>query len=133
LFPTGRDEVAIGSYVHDHDRYDERALIELVASRQFTWQFRWRRPDFESYLDCRKLTLSRGNQPDRRVEWDRFRHDVPLRWAECGGAVPIVASILCFLVAPRFMCGFFVRREAKDHGTGKRIEGSSNRTKPQSS
>jgi orotate phosphoribosyltransferase len=40
------------------------------------------------------------------------------------GAVPIVASILCYAgLNQQPLVGFFVRKESKDHGTGKLIEG----------
>ncbi len=108
--------------------YDEQALLELVRIKAIQFgKFRLASGQISNfYLDCRKLTLdSAATNLIAAGMWEKFRDEVPAAVGGMAvGAVPIVASILCFAGLRSVpMCGFFVRREAKDHGTGKRIEG----------
>lgn len=96
----------------------ERRRVRLASGRE---------SDF--YLDLRQ-TLMRplGVELAGRLLLDRLRTGPPV--AAVGGmavgAVPVVAAVLAAaaregLAAP---VGFFVRREAKRHGLGRRIEGA---------
>ena len=108
--------------------YDEQRLVELV--RETALEF----GDFvlasgaraSYYLDCRKLTMdSRGINQVAAGIWQRLSTDVP---ASIGGmavgAVPLVAAVLAHADwHGASLRGFFVRKEAKTHGTRKQLEG----------
>jgi orotate phosphoribosyltransferase len=108
--------------------YDERLLIEMVRAKAVEFgTFRLASGQISNfYLDCRKLTLdSAATNLIAAGMWEKFQSEIPSAVGGMAvGAVPIVASVLCLagsLGVP--LLGFFVRKEAKDHGTGKLIEG----------
>ncbi len=108
--------------------YDERQLIQLVREKAVQFgKFRLASGQLSNfYLDCRKLTLdSTATNLIAAGMWEKFQGNVPAAVGGMAvGAVPIVASILCLAGLRQIpLCGFFVRKEAKDHGTGKLIEG----------
>lgn len=113
--------------------YDRNALIELVREKALRFG------DFtlasgkkaKFYLDCRCVTLdSRGA--------NLIASGMIASWAEkwpdavggmAVGAVPITAAILTSVGAGAVaksngdLRGFFVRKEAKEYGAGRQIEG----------
>lgn len=112
----------------------ERAeLLELILRHSFERRrvvlASGRESDF--YLDLRTtLMRPRGLQLAGRLLFDRLRRGP--RVDAVGGmvvaAVPVVASIVLAAAAAedewRGLVGFFVRKETKQHGMGKRIEGA---------
>jgi orotate phosphoribosyltransferase len=108
--------------------YQESRLIELVRAHALVFgEFRLASGATANfYLDCRKLTLqSEGANQIAAGIWSRIERDLPDAIGGMAvGAVPIVASVLS-LAGWRGVClaGFFVRKEAKQHGTGKSLEG----------
>lgn len=108
--------------------YDERALIDLVRAKAIQFgTFRLASGQISNfYLDCRKLTLdSAATNLIAAGMWEKIGRDLPAAVGGMAvGAVPIVSAILCFAGLRQIpLAGFFVRKESKDHGTGKRIEG----------
>lgn len=108
--------------------YDEQAFIEMVREKAIQFgTFRLASGQISNfYLDCRKLTLdSFAANLIAAGMYEKLGSELPHAVGGMAvGAVPIVASILCYAGlrhAP--LAGFFVRKEAKDHGTGKLIEG----------
>jgi orotate phosphoribosyltransferase len=113
---------------------DERAeLLDLIV--RFSFERRrvvlssGRESDF--YLDLRTtLMRPRGLALTGRLLLDRLRQGAPVD--AVGGmvvaAVPVVAAVLSAAEGAhdrwRELVGFFVRKEAKAHGLGKRIEGA---------
>jgi orotate phosphoribosyltransferase len=78
------------------------------------------------YLDCRKVTLdSRGAKLIGAGMLDLLRSDMPqLIGGMAIGADPITASILTLAgVEGLPLRGVMVRKEPKQHGTGKYVEG----------
>ena len=78
------------------------------------------------YLDLRRVTLdSRGAALIGEILFKRFND---IQYDAIGGpavgAVPIVGAVLNYAGLKGVdLKGFFARKEAKDHGTGKLIEG----------
>jgi orotate phosphoribosyltransferase len=108
--------------------YDERLLIDLVREKAVQFgTFRLASGQISNfYLDCRKLTLdSAGCNLVAAGMWEKFQANSPQAVGGMAvGAVPIVASLLCLAGQHNVpLLGFFVRKEAKDHGTSKRVEG----------
>lgn len=108
--------------------YNRDALIELV--RETALQF----GDFtlasgkkaSFYLDCRKVTLdSRGAKLIGEGMLDLLAGDMPdLVGGMAIGADPITAAILTLAgIREQPLRGVMVRKEPKQHGTGKFVEG----------
>jgi orotate phosphoribosyltransferase len=108
--------------------YDKQALSALI--RETALQF----GDFtlasgkkaNYYLDCRKVTLdARGAKLIGAGMLDLMRDDLPpLVGGMAIGADPITAAILTLAgVEGLPLRGIMVRKEAKQHGTGKYVEG----------
>lgn len=84
------------------------------------------------YCDCRVTTLdARGANLIGEVGWQLVRDEILPRFPETTaiggmtmGADPISLAIGMYSAAERPLCVFTVRKEAKDHGRGKRIEGN---------
>ncbi len=108
--------------------FDESRLIELVRQKALEFgEFRLASGATANfYLDCRKLTLDSeaANQVAAGM-WQAMADQLPDAVGGMAvGAVPIVASVLCHAHwHQKSLAGFFVRKEAKSHGTGRRIEG----------
>ncbi len=110
--------------------YDRNALIELLRAEalkvgEFTLSS-GRRSHY--YVDGRRVTLSsRGAHLigagvlERLAGWPEVEAVGGLTL----GADPVVASTLTLagLTASRDLSGFLVRKQAKEHGTGRRVEG----------
>ena len=107
---------------------DTARLIELIRAKalefgEFTLAS-GQKANF--YLDCRKLTLDAEGAV---VIADAMLSDLQSDWPDAVGgmavgAVPIVAAILTRAGEQgRTLSGFFVRKEAKQHGKGQQIEG----------
>lgn len=78
------------------------------------------------YLDCRKVTMDAiGASTIADAMIEALDHDWPEAVGGMAvGAVPITAAILTRAGEEnRPLKGFFVRKEAKQHGQGRRIEG----------
>jgi len=94
-----------------------RGRFTLASGRESTW-----------YLDCRKTTLDpEGATLVGRCILDRIDRE-GIRPAAVGGltlgADPIAASVaIVSWHRGRPIPAFIVRKSAKDHGTGRRIEG----------
>jgi orotate phosphoribosyltransferase len=108
--------------------YDRDALIGLVRTKALKFG------DFtlasgkkaSYYLDCRQITLdSRGAQLIGAGMLDLLAADMPnLVGGMAIGADPITAAILTLAgVGGKPLRGVMVRKEAKQHGTGKLVEG----------
>ncbi|MCG8588357.1 MAG: orotate phosphoribosyltransferase [Proteobacteria bacterium] len=101
-----------------HEVSFERRKVVLSSGRE---------SDF--YLDLRQtLMRPRGVELAGRLLWEKLRGgpDVDSVGGMAVGAVPVVSAVL--LAAARDpgaegLLGFFVRKEAKQHGLGRRIEG----------
>ena len=84
------------------------------------------------YCDCRVTTLdARGANLIGEVGWQLVRDEILPRFPEATaiggmtmGADPISLAIGMYSAAESPLCVFTVRKEAKDHGRGKRIEGN---------
>lgn len=108
--------------------YNEQRLIELVREKalevgDFTLAS-GKKASF--YLDCRKLTLdSEGAIQVAAGMWEKIENDVPDAVGGMAvGSVPIAAAIICQAgMLQKQLSGFFVRKDAKQHGTGKLVEG----------
>ncbi len=108
--------------------YDSSRLIELV--KQHALQF----GDFtlasgkkaSYYLDCRKLTLD-GESANVIAEGmlDLMKDNLPDAVGGMAiGADPITASVITLAWQKNTpIKGFIVRKEAKEHGTGRVVEG----------
>ncbi len=78
------------------------------------------------YLDCRKVTLdSRGANLIAAGMLELLANDMPDAVGGMAiGADPITAAIITVAGAQgKHLRGFIVRKEAKQHGTGKDVEG----------
>jgi orotate phosphoribosyltransferase len=111
--------------------YDRQALIALI--RETALQFgeftlaSGKKASF--YLDCRKVTLdARGARLIGAGMLELLRKDTPqLVGGMAIGADPITAAILTLAgVEGLPLRGVMVRKEAKQHGTGKYVEGPFN-------
>jgi len=108
--------------------YDRQALIELI--REQALQF----GDFtlasgkkaSFYLDCRKVTLdARGARLIGEGMFELLGDPMPpLVGGMAIGADPITASILTLAgMREQPLRGVIVRKESKEHGTGRFVEG----------
>ena len=108
--------------------YDRDSLIELVRQQALELgEFTLSSGKKSSYyLDCRKVTLdSRGAQ---LIAWgilDLLGDDLPDAIGGMAiGADPITASVLTIAALHgKTLRGFIVRKEPKDHGKGRDVEG----------
>ena len=111
--------------------YDRQQLIDLVR------QLGLKLGDFtlasgkksSYYLDCRKVTLdSQGANLIARGMLELLGSELPDAVGGMAiGADPITAAIITTAGAQgRKLRGFIVRKEAKQHGTGKDVEGPVN-------
>jgi orotate phosphoribosyltransferase len=108
--------------------YDRQSLIALVrqAALQFGEFTLASGKKASYYLDCRKVTLdSRGAKLIGAGMLDLLRSDMPqLVGGMAIGADPITAAILALAgVEGLPLRGVMVRKEPKQHGTGKYVEG----------
>src|SRR5262245_47445286 len=108
--------------------YDKRALMDLVQKLALQLgQFKLASGKTSSYyLDCRKVTLdSAGANLIADGMLELLRNDMPDAVGGMAiGADPITGEIIT--VAGRSgqrLKGFIVRKEAKQHGTGRDVEG----------
>src|SRR6056297_4008133 len=110
--------------------YDSAALMDLMRSEALKFG------DFtlasgkqaSYYLDCRNLTLHpQGANLIAAGMLDQMHANGPLPHAVGGmaiGADPITASIITLAGQRNLpLRGFMVRKEPKDHGTGRQVEG----------
>ncbi|MDG1872763.1 MAG: orotate phosphoribosyltransferase [Mariniblastus sp.] len=108
--------------------YDRQRLIELV--QRDALQF----GDFtlasgktaKYYLDCRKLTLdSEAANVIAAGILESLAEDMPDAVGGMAiGADPITAAVItCSWQQNKPLKGFIVRKEAKEHGTGRQVEG----------
>lgn len=108
--------------------YDPQALIDLIRSKALAFG------DFtlasgkkaSFYLDCRKVTLdSQGARLIGAGMLELLKADLPpLVGGMAIGADPITAAILTTAGLEGIdLRGVMVRKEAKQHGTGKFVEG----------
>jgi orotate phosphoribosyltransferase len=108
--------------------YDRQALFDLIREQALRFgEFTLASGKKASYyLDCRNVTLdSRGAQLIGAGMLDLLRGDMPpLVGGMAIGADPITAAILTVAGVERLpLRGVMVRKEAKQHGTGKFVEG----------
>jgi orotate phosphoribosyltransferase len=108
--------------------YDKQALIDLIRETALELgDFTLASGKKSSYyLDCRKVTLdSRGAKLIGAGMLDLLRSDMPqLVGGMAIGADPITAAILTLAgVEGLAIRGVMVRKEPKQHGTGKYVEG----------
>ncbi len=86
------------------------------------------------YCDCRVTTLdARGANLIGEVGWELVKNEIMSRFPEVKaiggmtmGADPISLAIGMYSAADKPLGIFTVRKEPKDHGRGKRIEGNFN-------
>lgn len=108
--------------------YDKQALVELIRKTALQFgEFTLASGKKASYyLDCRKVTLdARGAKLIGAGMLDSLRDDMPqLVGGMAIGADPITAAILTLAgVEGMPLRGVMVRKEPKQHGTGKYVEG----------
>ncbi|RIK85869.1 MAG: orotate phosphoribosyltransferase [Planctomycetota bacterium] len=108
--------------------YDKEALIALVKDAALTFgEFTLASGKKASfYLDCRKVTLdARGARLIGAGMLALLRSDLPpLVGGMAIGADPITAAILTLAGVENLpLRGVMVRKESKQHGTGKYVEG----------
>jgi orotate phosphoribosyltransferase len=114
---------------------DRQELLDLIVRHSFERRkvvlSSGRESDF--YLDLRTTMMRpRGLELAGRLLLERLRGGAGPRVDAVGGmvvaAVPVVAAILAAAARPPDpwpeLLGFFVRKEAKRHGLGRRIEGA---------
>jgi orotate phosphoribosyltransferase len=109
-----------------------RELLELILGVSFrrgrVTLASGKQSDF--YLDLRQtLMRPRGVALAGELVLDRLRHGpaVDAVGGMAVGAVPLVAAVLAAAAAHERdskLVGFFVRKESKSHGLGRRIEGA---------
>jgi len=108
--------------------YNEQRLIELVREKALKFG------DFtlasgqkaKYYLDCRKLTLDgEGANLIAHGILDRISSTLPDAVGGMAiGADPITAAVITVAWQRQTpVSGFIVRKQAKEHGTGKMVEG----------
>ena len=108
--------------------YDRAALIELIKQQalQFGTFTLASGKQASFYLDCRKLTLhpQGANQVAAGV-LELLQADMPDSIGGMAiGADPITAATITLAgQAGTNLLGFIVRKEAKQHGTGRQVEG----------
>jgi orotate phosphoribosyltransferase len=108
--------------------YDRQALVALIRETALQFgEFTLASGKKASYyLDCRKVTLdSRGAKLIGAGMLELLRRDLPqLVGGMAIGADPITAAILTLAgVEGLPLRGVMVRKEPKQHGTGKYVEG----------
>jgi orotate phosphoribosyltransferase len=108
--------------------YDRQALADLIREKSLRFgQFTLASGKQASYyLDCRNVTLdARGARLIGAGMLELLRGDMPpLVGGMAIGADPITAAILTLAgVEGLPLRGVMVRKEAKQHGTGKFVEG----------
>jgi orotate phosphoribosyltransferase len=108
--------------------YNRQALLDLIRDKALRFgEFTLASGKKASYyLDCRNVTLdARGAQLIGAGMLDALRGDLPpLVGGMALGADPITAAILTLAgVEGLPLRGVMVRKEAKQHGTGKFVEG----------
>ena len=108
--------------------YDQEALIALIREQALkVGEFKLASGKMSHYyLDCRKVTLdSRGANLIAAGMLELLADDFPDAVGGMAiGADPITAAILTVAGQQgRHLRGFIVRKEAKQHGTGKDVEG----------
>ena len=108
--------------------YDRQALLDLIHEKSLRFgTFTLASGKQASYyLDCRNVTLdARGAQLIGAGMLELLRGDMPpLVGGMAIGADPITAAILTLAGVARIpLRGVMVRKEAKQHGTGKFVEG----------
>ncbi|MCA9235782.1 MAG: orotate phosphoribosyltransferase [Planctomycetales bacterium] len=109
-------------------KYDRQALIDLIREGALKFgEFTLASGKQASYyLDCRHVTLdSRGAKLIAAGMLEQIADDMPpLVGGMAIGADPITAAILTLAgIENRPLRGIMVRKEAKQHGTGKFVEG----------
>ena len=108
--------------------YDKQALIALVREKalkrgQFTLAS-GRQASY--YLDCRKVTLDSAGA---NLVAQGMLQLLEQRWPDAVGGMaigadPITAAIITLAdIQGKSLAGFIVRKEAKQHGTGRDVEG----------
>ncbi len=108
--------------------YDKQALIDLVREKalqqgQFTLASG---KTATYYLDCRKVTLdSRGANLVAEGILEMLGDNLPDAVGGMAiGADPITAAVITIAgTRQRPLKGFIVRKESKEHGTGRDVEG----------
>ena len=108
--------------------YDRKTLMELIREQALQFgEFTLASGKQASYyLDCRKVTLdSRGARHIGEGMLDLLANDMPpLVGGMAIGADPITASILALAgMRDLSLRGVIVRKESKEHGTGRFVEG----------
>lgn len=108
--------------------YDKQALIDLVREKALQQgQFTLASGKTASYyLDCRKVTLdSRGANLVAEGILEMLGDDLPDAIGGMAiGADPITAAVITIAgTRGRPLKGFIVRKESKEHGTGRDVEG----------
>lgn len=108
--------------------YDKSKLIELIHRDALKFgEFRLasgQKANF--YLDCRKLTL---NGEGANLVAAGILEELAENWPDAVGGMaigadPITAAVItCAWQQGRDLRGFIVRKDAKEHGTGQRVEG----------
>jgi len=108
--------------------YDRTALQQLIREKALKFgQFKLASGKLASYyLDCRQITLdAQGARLVGEGMLDLLADDLPdLVGGMAIGADPITAAILTLAGTRKLaLRGVMVRKEAKQHGTGKFVEG----------
>lgn len=108
--------------------YDREALQQLIREKALKFgEFKLASGKMASYyLDCRQITLdARGARLVGEGMLDLMAGDLPdLVGGMAIGADPITAAILTLAGTRKMpLRGVMVRKEAKQHGTGKFVEG----------
>jgi orotate phosphoribosyltransferase len=111
---------------------DRKELLEIIVTtsieRRSVTLASGRKSDF--YLDLRQtLMRPRGVELAGRMVLEKLRSgpQVDAVGGMAVGAVPLVSAVLAAAAqddASRALLGFFVRKETKKHGLGRRIEGA---------
>lgn len=108
--------------------YDKQRLIELVKEKALEFgSFTLASGKQASfYLDCRRLTL---DSTGVRVVAEGMLELLSEKWPDAVGGMaigadPITAAIITLAdVQGKSLRGFIVRKESKEHGKGKMVEG----------
>ena len=107
--------------------YDRAALIQLVRERALRFgQFTLSSGQTSSYyIDCRLVTLSsEGAALIGQAVLDQIDPSIQAVAGMSLGADPVVGATLTVAGEQgRPLRGGLIRKEAKDHGTGKQVEG----------
>lgn len=107
------------------DRATLARLLATLSYRRGTFRLAsGRESDF--YVDVKQTVMRAvGARAIGEALCDRLQaHDVTLVGGMAVGAVPLVSVALAAAAARGYdLDGFFVRREAKDHGTARKLDG----------